>query len=101
MSRASKALMVLLALLVCLGAASNVFAQWTGDYSGYGTWMRGGVTSGYDSPYGWSHTGLGWAGVGAGENTPYQTGVTAGFGPTGGGAVGITLPGLGSYDFTW
>lgn len=94
-------LMVLLALLVCLGAASSVSAQWAGTYSAYGASVSGGLSGGYYSPYGWSHTGLGWAGVGVGKNTPYHTGITAGVGPTGGGAVGITLPGLGSYNFTW
>ena len=101
MSRASKIVLILAALLLCVGASSSAMAQWSGTYSTYGTSVGGGVTGGYYSPYGWSHTGLGWASVGVGENTPYHTGITAGFGPSGGGAVGVTLPGLGSYDFTW
>ncbi len=100
MNRFVRAIVLIVAMTLCLSiAASGAWAQWTGHYNYSGAWVGGGAGTS-NGPYGWGHTGLGWAGLGY-THSRYGAGLMTGVGPTGGGVIGVRIPAFGSYSLKW
>ncbi len=104
MKKVFRALIVTSLAIFLIGLLSGVAsAQWTGNYSYSGVWLKGGVAgggSGY-APGGYNRSGLAWGSAGWARNSRYGFGVGAGLGPMGHGSLGIKIPMVGPFNVQW